>query len=70
MSSDVVECSFCGKTRQEVSKLVASDKGVAICDECLVVSFAQMIGSPVKFFTKDILAEAIREKPEKEKAKK
>jgi hypothetical protein len=28
-------CSFCGKKKSEVSKLVQSDSGVTICNECL-----------------------------------
>jgi len=44
-----IVCSFCGKSSREVRRLVKSDKGAAICDECLVVSFAKMIQSPVRF---------------------
>jgi predicted kinase len=44
-----LHCSFCGKSRKEVHRLVQSAKGPIICDECLVVSFALMIESPVKF---------------------
>ena len=40
-------CSFCGKTREEVTKLVASDKGTAICDECVVVAVIKMMGSGI-----------------------
>lgn len=32
--SDLVKCSFCGKSQKEVKKLVAGP-GVYICDECL-----------------------------------
>ena len=28
-------CSFCGKTRSQVSKLIAGPGGVYICDECV-----------------------------------
>ena len=31
---DILTCSFCGKTRSEVKKLVAG-QGVYICDECI-----------------------------------
>lgn len=30
-------CSFCGKTQDQVRKLVAGPKGVYICDECIEV---------------------------------
>ena len=28
-------CSFCGKKKSEVSKLIQADSGVTICNECL-----------------------------------
>lgn len=28
-------CGFCGKTQREVAKLIASQKGPLICDECI-----------------------------------
>ena len=30
-----VRCSFCGKTREQVNKLVQGPNGVCICDECI-----------------------------------
>ena len=33
-SGDVVKCSFCGKTQQQVIKLIAGP-GVYICDQCI-----------------------------------
>lgn len=30
-----IQCSFCGKTQDEVKKLVAGPNGVFICDECI-----------------------------------
>ncbi|MGH9056902.1 MAG: ClpX C4-type zinc finger protein, partial [Acidimicrobiales bacterium] len=33
-SSDLVKCSFCGKTQKQVKKLIAGP-GVYICDECI-----------------------------------
>jgi ClpX C4-type zinc finger len=33
-SSDTVKCSFCGKSQQEVGKLVAGP-GVYICNDCV-----------------------------------
>jgi hypothetical protein len=31
----VVRCSFCGKAREEVRKLIAGGSGALICDECV-----------------------------------
>ena len=33
-SGDVLKCSFCGKTQQQVIKLIAGP-GVYICDQCI-----------------------------------
>src|SRR5690606_12557850 len=33
-SSDVLKCSFCGKSQKQVIKLIAGP-GVYICDECI-----------------------------------
>ena len=33
-SSDLLKCSFCGKTQKQVKKLIAGP-GVYICDECI-----------------------------------
>ena len=30
-------CSFCGKTKDEVRKLIASSTNVCICDECISI---------------------------------
>ncbi|MDR1364424.1 MAG: ATP-dependent Clp protease ATP-binding subunit ClpX [Oscillospiraceae bacterium] len=30
-------CSFCGKTEEEVSKIIAGPPGVCICDECVML---------------------------------
>mgnify|MGYP000772548158 FL=1 len=32
---DHLRCSFCGKTEDQVRKLVAGPQGVFICDECV-----------------------------------
>ena len=34
-NDDVLRCSFCGKTEDQVRKLVAVPQGVFICDECV-----------------------------------
>lgn len=33
--SDVIRCSFCGKSQDEVMKIIAGPNGVFICDECV-----------------------------------
>ena len=30
-------CSFCGKTREQVRRLIAGPNGVHICDECVAL---------------------------------
>ena len=30
-----IRCSFCGKTQEQVKKLIAGPSGVYICDECV-----------------------------------
>ncbi len=32
---DKVRCSFCGKTQEQVRKMIAGSNGVYICDECI-----------------------------------
>ncbi len=32
-----IKCSFCGKTQEQVKKLIAGPEGVFICDECIEV---------------------------------
>lgn len=34
-SEDKVRCSFCGKSQQQVRKLIAGPNGAFICDECI-----------------------------------
>lgn len=34
---DKVRCSFCGKSQEQVSKLIAGPNGTYICDECIEV---------------------------------
>lgn len=45
MSADD-RCSFCAKRRDQVAWLVAGQKGVFICDECVVLA-AQRFDPPV-----------------------
>ena len=35
-TSDLLKCSFCGKTQKQVKKLIAGP-GVYICDECIAL---------------------------------
>ena len=35
--SEKVMCSFCGKSQDEVRKIVAGPKEIFICDECVVL---------------------------------
>ncbi|MCI8415882.1 MAG: ATP-dependent Clp protease ATP-binding subunit ClpX [Lachnospiraceae bacterium] len=37
MIEDKIRCSFCGKTGEQVRKLIAGPNGVYICDECIDV---------------------------------
>ena len=30
-----IRCSFCGKTEEQVRKLIAGPEGAYICDECI-----------------------------------
>ena len=32
---DKIRCSFCGKTQDQVRKLIAGTNNVFICDECI-----------------------------------
>ena len=34
-AEDKVRCSFCGKTQDQVRKLIAGSNNVFICDECI-----------------------------------
>ena len=34
-NDDKVRCSFCGKSQQQVRKLIAGPNGAYICDECI-----------------------------------
>lgn len=50
-------CSFCGKNQKEVSKLIAGNEGVHICDRCVTLS-------------NDLLNKEVKQKSEKDKAQK
>lgn len=40
-----LKCSFCGKSRREVKRLVAAETGACICDECFDLCATLMGGS-------------------------
>lgn len=60
-----MHCSFCHKSRSQVSKLVQGPNGVFICDEC-IRACADMIGQPVDEFDVDDIVEVPEEAPIKE----
>ena len=37
MAKKDIRCSFCGKSQDQVRKLIAGPEGVFICDECIEV---------------------------------
>ncbi len=37
MNPDEIRCSFCGKTQDQVGKLIAGPNGAFICDECIEI---------------------------------
>ena len=49
-------CSFCGKARHEVNKLVAGANGI-ICDECVVVCMTIYLREDAALF-EDIIVKA------------
>ena len=51
-----IRCSFCGKTQDQVKKLIAGPEGVFICDECIEVCME---------IVEDELYEAEEKEPEK-----
>lgn len=48
MPNDPICCSFCGKTRDQVSKLIQGASGVFICDEC-IAACSDIIGAAQAF---------------------
>lgn len=42
---DELRCSFCGKTRSQVRKLIQGPNGVFICDECVTACYDIISGS-------------------------
>ena len=45
---DEMHCSFCGKSRSQVNKLIQGPGGVCICDEC-VSTCSDMIDESLGF---------------------
>ena len=60
-----MHCSFCHKSRSQVSKLVQGPNGVFICDEC-IRACVDMIGQPVDELDVDDIVEVPEEAPIKE----
>ena len=60
-----MHCSFCHKSRSQVSKLVQGPNGVFICDEC-IRACADMFGQPVDELDVDDIVEVPEEAPIKE----
>ena len=60
-----MHCSFCHKSRSQVSKLVQGPNGVFICDEC-IRACADMIGQSVDELDVDDIVEVPEEAPIKE----
>ena len=52
-----IRCSFCGKTQDEVNRLIAGP-GVYICDECIEVCFEILDGDYEQFDLKNTAPEA------------
>ena len=36
-NTDAIRCSFCGKPRAEVGRIIAGPNGVFICNECIAL---------------------------------
>ena len=65
---DEIRCSFCGKTRDQVRKLIQSPSGVFICDECVttcydIISDGCVIYHDVAEESVDQLCEEMKRKP-------
>ena len=42
-----VRCSFCGKSQEQVKKLIAGGKDVYICNECVELTYAGALPAPM-----------------------
>lgn len=47
-----IRCSFCGKTEEQVRKLIAGPSGTYICDECVEIC-AEIIDEDSAGYTED-----------------
>ena len=47
-----IRCSFCGKTEEQVRKLIAGPSGTYICDECVEIC-AEIIDEDSTGYTED-----------------
>ena len=41
-------CDFCGKDQNEVDRIIASQNGIDICDECVVLCVEVLLGDKEK----------------------
>ena len=64
---DKIRCSFCGKTQDQVRKLIAGSNNVFICDECIDLCaeiLEEELEEPQRN-TKEFLLEEVRRIQEK-----
>ena len=47
-TNEKIRCSFCGKTQDQVNKMIAGPDGLYICDEC--VDMCSMIVGEEKYY--------------------
>ena len=45
---DEIRCSFCGRSQDQVNKMIAGPDGLFICDEC--VDMCSQIGGEQKYY--------------------
>lgn len=50
---DMLFCSFCGRLKQEVNRLIAGPDGLLICDECVEVCHKILVDEDTKLSKKD-----------------
>lgn len=48
IKSNVLNCSFCGKSQKQVRKLIAAPSNICICDECIYLSVEIIEGTAVE----------------------
>lgn len=48
MTADCPRCSFCGRTQEEVAKLIAGPEPVFICSDCVALCVDICLSAPVE----------------------